>query len=334
MKNIDKNYLDVNQIKANLDIISVADLLGVLPEKKGSVFQGGRCPTGHDSDGQKCFTVYPDTQSTYCFHCGKSWDVIGLVQEVHRSHFMEACNWLSEKFNVPYIQGKEMTSEERAEHKARIEEQKLIYEILTVTARFYYQGLCNDAEMQSHLTNHYGINDETISTYSLGYSTGDGLQKHLLGLGHSADQIAQTGLFLRLNGKLIEFYQHRLVFPYWRSGQVVYFIGRKTDRTPDEEWEQGKYRKLLTRNEKRPYISELVSNSYFYGEDSTRGADTIHVAEGVTDCLALLQDAYPTISPVTTRFRNQDLTRLQELTKRAQTIYLVPDAEKNEAGIK
>lgn len=324
----------IQRLKSQVDIVTVVDHLGILPEKKGSVFQGGRCPTGHESNGKKCFTIYPSTQSAYCFHCGKSWDVIGLVQEVRGYHFMEACNWLSEKFNVPYIQNKEVTSEERAEHKAKVEEQKLIHNILTVTARFYHQGLINDAEMQAHLTDHYGLNEDTISTYCLGYSTGDGLQKHLLGIGYSADQIAQTGLFLKLNGKLIEFYQHRLIFPYWKSGQVVYLIGRKTDRTPDEEWEQGKYKKLLTRNEKRPYISELVSNSHFYGEDSIRGADTIYVAEGVTDCLAMLQTNYPTISPVTTRFRNQDLPRLQELTKRAQTVYLVPDAEENEAGIK
>lgn len=324
----------IEKLKGAVDIISVANHLGILPEKKGSVFQGGRCPTGHDSKGQECFTIFPSTQSAYCFNCAKSWDVIGLVQEVHRSHFMEACNWLSEKFNVPCIQNKEMTSEEMAEHKAKVEKQKLIYDILTVAARFYHVELCNDAEMQPHLTTHYSLNEDTLSTYSLGYSTGDGLQKHLLGIGYSDDQIVQTGLFLKLNGKLIEFYRHRFIFPYWKSGVVVYLIGRKTDRTPDETWEQGKYKKLLTRNEKRPYISELVSNSHFYCEDSIRGADTIYVAEGVTDCLAMLQAGYPTISPVTTRFRNQDLPRLQELTKCAQTIYLTPDAEKNEAGIK
>ena len=334
MEKISRNYSDVNQLKANVDIVSVATHLGILPEKKGSVFQGGRCPTGHASKGQKCFTIFPSTQSAYCFNCANFWDAIGLVQEVRGYHFMKACNWLSEKFNLPHIHTKEMTSEERAEHKARIEEQKVIYDILTAAARFYHQGLCNDDQMQSHLTNHYGINEETISTYSLGYSTGDALQKHLLGLGYSDDEIAQTGLFLKLNGKLIEFYQRRLIFPYWRSGQVVYFIGRRTDQTPDEEWERGKYKKLLTRNEKRPYISELVSNNHFYGEDSIRGADAIFVAEGVTDDLAMLQAGYPTISPVTTRFRNQDLPRLKELTKCAQTIYLTPDAEKNEAGIK
>lgn len=324
----------MKELKEHIDIVRIASDLGCLPPKRGNIFQGGHCPAGHKSSKEKCFTIFPETQSAHCFHCGRSWDAIALVEDIERCEFITACNWLSEKYGLPHIQTKGMTPEEKAEYEAKIREQKIITEMMTEAARYYHKKLAHDVEMQSHLTDHYGLNDETISTYSLGYSAGDGLQKHLLGLGYSTPQIVSTGLFIKLNGTLIEFYQHRLIFPYWKCGRVVYIIGRKTDRTPDKEWEQVKYKKLLTRNEKRPYISELVSNSHFYGEDSIRGADTIYVAEGVTDCLALLQDAYPTISPVTIRFRNQDLPRLQELTKRAQRIYLVPDVEENEAGIK
>jgi hypothetical protein len=46
----------------------------------------------------------------------------------------------------------------------------------------------------------------------------------------------------------------------------------------------------------------------------------------------MLQAGYPTISPVTTRFRTSDVPRLDLLTKRAKTLYIVPDNEKNMAG--
>jgi DNA primase len=78
----------------------------------------------------------------------------------------------------------------------------------------------------------------------------------------------------------------------------------------------------------------VISNQFFYGEDSVRGAETVYVAEGVTDCLAMLQAGYPTISPVTTRFRHEDVARLLQLTRNAESINLVPDAEENQAGIK
>ena len=328
------NSNEIQNLKSNIDIVVVADDLGCLPPKQGSIFQGGRCPTGHESQGGKCFTLYPDTQNAYCFHCGKSWDAIALVQDIKGLDFIPACNWLSRQYNLPYLKTKDMTHEEKAAYQSRLKEQKIIFDILTEAARYYHESLMRDGDMKSHLTTHYGLNKETITTYTLGYSTGSGLLKHLQKLNYSIDDIVKTGLFVKVGSKWEEFFNNRLIFPYWKSGQVVYFIGRKTDRTPDKTWEQAKYKKLLTRNDKRPYISEHITNSHCYGEDSIRGAGSVFVAEGVTDCLAMLQAGYPTISPVTTRFRVRDQEHLNRLTRRATTIYLVPDNERNEAGIK
>lgn len=325
---------EIQNLKSNIDIVTVADDLGCLPPKQGNIFQGGRCPTGHESQGEKCFTLYPGTQNAYCFHCGKSWDAVALVEDIKGLDFISACNWLSRQYNLPYLKTKDMTSEERAAYQSRLKEQKIIFDILTEAARYCHKSLMTDKEMINHLTTHYGLNEETITTHALGYSTGLGLLKHLQKLSYLIDDIVKTGLFVRVGSKWEEFFNNRLIFPYWKSGQVVYFIGRKTDRTPDKTWEQAKYKKLLTRNDKRPYISEHITNSHFYGEDSIRGTMTVFVAEGVTDCLAMLQAAYPTISPATVRFRVQDQDHLNKLTRRARTIYLIPDNERNEAGIK
>ena len=328
------NSYEIQNLKSNIDIVIVADDLGCLPPKQGSIFQGGRCPTGHESQGEKCFTLYPGTQNAYCFHCGKSWDAIALVQKVKELDFISACNWLSRQYNLPYLKTKDMTPEEMTAYQSRLKEQKIIFDILTEAARHYHNSLITDMDMKGHLTTHYGLNEETITPYALGYSTGSGLLKQLQELSYSIDDIVKTGLFIKVGGKWEEFFNNRLIFPYWKLGQVVYFIGRQTDRTPDKPWEQAKYKKLLTRNDKRPYISEYITNSHFYGEDSTRGAERVFVAEGVTDCLAMLQAGYPAISPVTVRFRTQDQDHLSKLTGRARTIYLVPDNETNEAGIK
>jgi len=326
--------MDIQNLKSNIDIVAVAGDLGCLPPKQVSIFQGGRCPTGHESQGGKCFTIYPDTQHAYCFHCGKSWDAIALVEDVKRLDFIPACNWLSRQYNLPYLKTKDMTLEERTAYQSRLKEQKIIFDILTETARYCHKSLMTNREMKGHLTTYYGLSEEAITAYALGYSTGSGLLKHLQELGYSIDDIVKTGLFVKVGSKWEEFFNNRLIFPYWKSGQVVYFIGRKTDRTPDKPWEQSKYKKLLTRNDKRPYILEHITNSHFYGEDSIRGAERGFVAEGVTDCLAMLQAGYPTISPVTVRFRAQDQDHLNKLTRRITTIYLVPDNETNEAGIK
>ena len=328
------NSNEIQNLKSNIDIVTVADDLGCLPPKQGSIFQGGRCPTGHESQGGKCFTIYPDTQHAYCFHCGKSWDVIALVEDIKEFDFIPTCNWLSRQYNLPYLKTKDMTPEERTAYQSRLKEQKIIFDILTEAARYYHKSLMSDGDMKSHLTTHYGLTDETITGYALGYSTGSGLLKYLQKLDYSMDDIVKSGLFVKVGSKREEFFNNRLIFPYWKSGQVIYFIGRKTDRTSDKTCEQAKYKKLPTKNENRSYISEVIGNQWFYGEDSIRGAETVFVAEGVTDCLAMLQAGYSTISPVTVRFRAQDQEHLNKLTRRATTIYLVPDNETNEAGIK
>ncbi|MCK4823792.1 hypothetical protein KA005_49015, partial [bacterium] len=325
------NYLD--KLKQCCDIVSVASALDYLPPKQGRIYQGGDCPTKHKSEGGKCFTVYPDTQSAHCFHCGKTWDCIGLVQNVKALNFLKALDWLADHSGIPRLISKDMTSKEKAEYEHKVQEQNAIFDILTAAALFYHQNLMTDKEMKSHLINHYGLTENTITKYLLGYSKGLGLMKYLRNRGFSEYTMKKSGLFVNAGNSLKEFFDGRLIFPYWKSGKVVYFIGRRTDRTPDNKWEQGKYKKLPARSAKRPYISEFIKNRHFYGEDSIRGADTVYVAEGVTDCLLMLQAGYPTISPATTRLNKESIPHLEQLTRNVKTIYLCPDNENNQAGI-
>jgi DNA primase catalytic core len=319
--------IDLSALKSQVDIVEVATTLNCLPEHKSGSYYRGMCPGNHDSKDGQCFVLWPDIQAFRCYHCDASGDVISLVMLARKCDFQRAVEWLANHAGIE-LEG------QTPEQRTRYEERRIVYEILTHAARYYHEQLLNYPEMLGHLKGHYGLNEETIKTYQLGYSPGKGLLNRLSDLGYTKEQALQTGLFVQLGERVTEFYQGRLVFPYWGSGQVVYFIGRKTARTPDKDWEKGKYKKLLTRTDKRPYISEHVQNSTFYGEDSIRGAETVYVTEGVTDCLSLLQVGYPVISPVTTRFRAQDQDHLIDLTKHASIVFLIPDTEENQAGIK
>jgi len=274
---------NIEKLKSLCDMVDVASALGWQARHNSGSYLRGDCPTGHDSQGHQCFVVWPEIQGFRCYHCGESGDVIALVQLLKKCDFRTAVEWLAQYAGVE-------VEEQSPEQKARYEEQKPVREMLTTGARFYHTQLMEDREMFGHLTGHYGLSQETIKTFSLGYSTGKGLFEHFLGLGYKTDQVLLSGLFLKLGDKVVEFFDNRLVFPYWKSGNVVYAIGRKTTRTPENKWENGKYKKLLMRDEaKRPYISEHIKNSVFYGEDSIRSADTVFVAEAVTDCLNMLQ---------------------------------------------
>jgi DNA primase len=58
-------------------------------------------------------------------------------------------------------------------------------------------------------------------------------------------ELAATGAFRPTSQDgLAPFFEGRIIFPYWKSGRVVFLIGRRTPWTPDQPWEQGKYKKL------------------------------------------------------------------------------------------
>ena len=160
------------------------------------------------------------------------------------------------------------------------------------------------------------------------------------------EAIQKSGLVIHVGDRWHDFFQGRIVFPYWRDlphvslvfqGTPLYFIGRRLDgTTPDVPWEQAKYRKQLVHGAKHPYVSPTVSNTYFYGEHALRGLKDrpVLVTEGVADCLVALQADMPTISPATVRFSKACYPRLLQLARHAQRIIICNDNEDNQAGTK
>ena len=291
------------------DILQTAQALNCLPEKRsGSRYWGGNCPAKHESDGGRCFNIYEDTQSWHCFHCGAGGDAFELIKTALNCDFKDALYWGREQGLI--------TS--NGLNEASYTELRNIHSILTDAAKFFHANLKD----LTHLKDHYGLSEETIQKYLIGYAPTDkhALKKHLTDKGHDLASIKKSGLLGKFDDS---FFQGQITFPYWHHGLVKYFIGRKTDQTPS--FKQGKYEKLP--------ITDIIKNDFFYGEDSIRGKDSVYVTEGVTDCLAALQHGLPSISPVTIQFKKSDHPKLLFLAK-GKRAYLIPDNEENQAGMK
>ena len=89
---------------------------------------------------------------------------------------------------------------------------------------------------------------------------------------------------------------------------------------------------MLTHNDKHPYVSECVDNSYIWGEDTVRGQDYCVITEGIADAIVLMQNGIPVLSPVTTKFAKHDIEKLVHIAKRLKTVYIANDNEKSGAG--
>jgi DNA primase len=189
----------------------------------------------------------------------------------------------------------------------------------------------------------WGLTADTLQRFRVGFApvSPKALWTHLQEAGFPPLDLKKSGLFVLVNGEFLDFYQGRIIFPDWSAlplnshwGDVVYFIGRQTEQTPNVHWEKGKYKKLLTHSEKHPYVSEAVSNRYFFGEHAlgqARDGDLL-ITEGIADALAAFQTGIPCLSPGTVTFREADWPRLTHRTRIARHVIIINDAEANQAG--
>jgi len=315
----------LEQIKEAADIVTLINEDTRLV-KEGREWAGHHLK--HGSQSKVSLKVNPEKGIYYCFNCGEGGDVINWLMNNRGMTFKEAVEELSLRTGIPVPS---MSEEDRKYQEKIHQDRQLILPIFKATADFYHAQMRK--KHYEEAVQRWGITQETIERFKIGFAPvgGDALRDHLRSFNYKDYQLLKTGLFVKLNGGVKDFFQGRLIFPYWFNNQVVYFIGRKTEDTARYRWEDAKYKKLQTHQE---YISPIVKNGWFYGEDTAYGAEELLITEGVADCLAALQVGTNCVSPVTTRFREEDYPKILKLAQKAKTVYIANDSEESNAGEK
>ena len=297
---------------------------GITLTQKGNSLVGYHS-NKHDSASKTSLVVDVQKQLYKCFNCGEGGDVIKYLELNRNMRFTEACRYLAERAGIvlPNVDPEEQKIFEQFRQER--EELEKLYD---AAAEFFHSQLSD--KHRKLLLDKWGLTNETVVKYKIGFApTGKSIAQELIKRGFSRELIYRSGL---LTKKRNNYFKGRLIFPYHKNGYVVYFIGRRTDDTPDLKWEKSKFKKLRTHSEKYPFISKAVSNEYFVGEDTVRRAENLLITEGVADCYAAIQAGFACISPGTVTFRKDDLPRLAVLAKQVKTVYLVNDNEDSEAG--
>ncbi len=346
------NVREYYRLITELDIGDVArDLLaGRITQESRQRLQCN-CPH-HQSQSRRSLHVMLDKQGWYCFGCGVGGDILQLVEFVQSgtvtagqtgpmpdSH-RQARDFLAGKAGMPPLSRYGLTQErlEQTENDRSFEIR--VKDALTELARYYHQRLKENQEALTWLKEKYAISDETIDDLLIGFADNEsGVIAALRSGEHgfSKRELSATGAFRPTSQDgLNPFFEKRIIFPYWSRGRVVFMIGRKTPWTPDANWEQGKYKKLPVHDEhQRPYVARFINNAVLFNEDCLLGKpDHIIITEGVTDCIALMQQGFPALSPVTVRIRAADWERLVPKMRGLKTVYICQDNEISEAGLK
>lgn len=186
----------------------------------------GLCP--FHSEKTPSFTVYPSTQSFYCFGCGAGGDVINFVMRMENLDYVSAIETLAKRVGITLPDFSNDITDSRGVSRSRVISMNL------EAAKYYRQMLFDEqagSAGRQYLLDR-GISSAAIKRFGLGYSpkTGGTLIKHLTSLGFSLEEI-HTAYFAGKNDRgYYDYFRGRVMYPIIDlSGNVIAFGGRVLD---------------------------------------------------------------------------------------------------------
>lgn len=215
----------IEDIRYRCDIESVISSYVSL-KRAGSNLKG-LCP--FHSEKTPSFTVYPETQSFYCFGCGAGGDVISFVMRTENLDYVAAVETLAKRAGITLP---EFGNKQRNDGVTRTR----VLQMNLEAAKFYRKMLFDDnmgAAGRRYFVDR-GLSMAAIKRFGLGYSppSGNQMLKHLTSLGFKLQEI-QTAYFAGKSERgYYDYFRGRVMFPIIDvSGNVIAFGGRVLDDT-------------------------------------------------------------------------------------------------------
>lgn len=269
----------IEQVKQRADIVDVVSEHVVL-RRSGKDFTG-LCPF-HD-DKSPSFSVSPGKQFYYCFSCGAGGNAIKFLMELGKRSFSEVVLDLARRYNVSV---QTLKPEERQEFQRQLSVREQLYEILSLTAKFYQHALnqAQGAAALEYLTAQRHLSTETVQQFQLGYAPAgwETLYGYLVEQKHyPVELVDRAGLLVprKSSDGYYDRFRDRLMIPiHDLQGRVVGFGGRAFGD------EQPKYLNS-------PETDLFDKGKILFGLDKARATiaqqDQAVVVEGYFDVIAL-----------------------------------------------
>lgn len=303
----------IDDIKDRLDIV---DLIGqsVSLRKAGKNFVGF-CPF-HTNTRTPALTVFPDTQSFYCFGCHASGTVFDFVMRQQGLDFPAALQHLAD---LAGVQLKERTPDEQQRDQQRTR----LLDINTAAARYFNYVLLSLERGQParDYVARRAITPETVEAFQLGYSLDE--REHLLNYltgrkGFLSDEVVAAGLAIkRDDGGYYDRFRGRLIFPIRNlRGEIVGFGGRALgDAQP----------KYLNTPQTLLFDKSQVLYGLDLARDAIRAANATVIVEGYVDVLMAHQHGFRNVvAPLGTALTAEHVALLKKLSR---NVYLALDAD-------
>lgn len=302
----------LQDLKLKTDINDVISSYVTL-KKRGRTYVG-LCPFHNEKTPS--FTVYPDTQSFYCFGCGAGGDAVGFIKRIENLDYIDAVKSLAERAGI-------QMPEDRGYDDSLAKLRRRVLEINRETARFYHSYMMSDdgkAGLNYFLNR--GLSLKTIRRFGLGYAPDAfyELINHLRKQGYKDSDMIAAGVVKQGKKGCYDIFRNRVMTPIIDvRGNVIAFGGRVLDDSKPKYINTGDtivYKKT----------NELFALNF--AKDS--GSDSIILCEGYMDVIAMHQaDFTNAVAGCGTALTNE---QVRLISRYAKEVILAYDAD--EAGQK
>lgn len=278
-------------------------------KKHGSTSKG-LCPFHNEKTPS--FTVYPKTQSFYCFGCQAGGDAVTFIRKIENLEYMDAVKVLADRagLQMPADGFDDSLSKRR----------RRILEANRQAAKFFNSCLMSE-EGKTALDYYLNrkLTKKTITKFGLGYAPDDWdrLLKHLKSEGFTITEMLEAGLIKKSekSGRYFDFFRNRVITPIIDIyGNVIAFGGRVLDDSKP---------KYINTSDTLAYKKTNEVFGLNFAKNS--GKRTLIICEGYMDVIAMHQAGFTnSIAGCGTALTNEQISLI---SRYADEVILAYDAD-------
>lgn len=263
----------LQELKMKTDIEDVISTYVTLKRRGATLV--GLCPFHNEKTPS--FTVYPATQSFYCFGCGAGGDAITFLKKIENLDYLDAVKTLAQRAGLQMPQ--EGFDDSLSKRRRRI------LEMNREAARFYHSVLLSPEGKVGY--DYYigrALSAATINHFGLGFAPNqwDALLKHMRAKGYQPTELVDAGLARKGQKGYYDNFRNRVMTPIIDvRGNVIAFGGRVLDDSKP---------KYINTGDTLVYKKTNELFALNFAKDSKE--DALILCEGYMDVIAMHQAGF------------------------------------------
>ncbi len=308
----------IEEIRARIDIV---ELIGsyVTLKRAGSNYNG-LCPFHNEKTPS--FTVFPGTQSFYCFGCNAGGDVVTFIMRTENMTYPEALSVLATRAGITLPEDSKGSGQEGISRKR-------LYALNRAAAKYFHAALLSKegGTGYAYLREKRGLSNATITHFGLGFAPDSfyGLANAMHAAGYTDEELYTAFLCgkSKKSGKPYDYFRNRVIFPIIdTSGDVIAFGGRVMDDSKP---------KYLNTNDTP--VFKKGKNLFALNFAKNHCAEELLLCEGYMDVIALHAAGFENaVASLGTALTDDQARMLTRYTKRVIMLYDSDEAGQRATG--